>query len=233
MGYHLYFHFTVNSESRLLEPGVPPLSDRLDQMEMLCRDFGPQSVNWRFDPICFYTKTPSGDTAHNLGDFPAIAARAGRLGIPRCTTSFMDHYPKIQKRIRPIPAFSFIDPPLPEKIDRVLKMERHLKEQGIDLLLCCEKDVLAALPYSSGIRRSACIPNDLLMEIFGGRLSRKRDAGQRVQDGCGCMTSVDVGSYHHQPCRHNCLFCYANPVLKSVCQSNVEKENDENRFTGS
>ncbi len=224
MGYHLFFHFTVNSESRVLEPGVPPLADRLAQMETLCRAFGPRCVTWRFDPICFYTENGSEAVTDTLSDFPAIAAQAARLGICRCTTSFMDHYQKIRKRIRSMPGFSFIDPALTEKVDLILKMERHLKSLGIDLLLCCEKDVLGALPASSGVRRSACISNDLFMEIFGGRLSLKRDTGQRIKHGCGCMTAVDVGSYHLQPCRHNCLFCYANPSLRGDCRSNGKKE---------
>jgi hypothetical protein len=71
--------------------------------------------------------------------------------------------------------------------------------------------VLNALPSGSNIRKSSCIPNDLFVKIFGGDLSFKRDTGQRSLKGCGCMISVDIGSYHLHPCYHNCLFCYANP----------------------
>jgi len=53
MGYNLFFNFTINSNSSLLEPRVPPLNQRLDQIEALCRNFGAGAVNWRFDPICF------------------------------------------------------------------------------------------------------------------------------------------------------------------------------------
>ena len=42
----------------------------------------------------------------------------------------------------------------------------------------------------------------------------RRDTGQRVQKGCGCKVSVDIGVYHQHPCYHNCLFCYANPTPK-------------------
>ena len=52
-GYHLFFNFTINSESPLLEPHVPALKKRLDQLKYLCSHFGAESVNWRFDPICF------------------------------------------------------------------------------------------------------------------------------------------------------------------------------------
>ncbi|MBW1644635.1 MAG: DUF1848 family protein [Deltaproteobacteria bacterium] len=34
-GYNLFFNFTINSYSPLLEPNLPSLADRLDQLEML------------------------------------------------------------------------------------------------------------------------------------------------------------------------------------------------------
>ncbi len=56
MGYNLFFNFTVNSRSKLLEPNIPPLKERLAQLEELCRRFKPETVNWRFDPVCFYNR---------------------------------------------------------------------------------------------------------------------------------------------------------------------------------
>ncbi len=208
-GYHLFFNFTINSESPVLEPHVPSLQDRLKQLEYLCRKNDPCSINWRFDPICFY-QTSDNKIHNNLKDFNRIAQKAAQCGVQRCITSFMDNYPKIRKRIKG--RFSFIDPPMEEKIEIVSKMEQHLNEKRMTLATCCEKDLLAHIPDDSQIQKSSCIPNDLLKEIFGGELCLKRDPGQRIKDGCGCMVSVDIGSYHLHPCYHNCLFCYANPV---------------------
>ncbi len=209
-GYNLFFNFTINSDSPLLEPNVPPLNERLNQLDYLCSHFNPVSINWRFDPICFY-KTKKEKFKHNLNDFSIIANKASRCGIRRCITSFMDNYSKIQKRIASIPGFSFIEPPLERKKEIVLEMEKELVAKKISLQTCCEKELLETLPADSGITKSSCIPNDLLVEIFGGDLSFKKDSGQRVKRGCGCMVSVDIGSYSLHPCYHNCLFCYANP----------------------
>jgi hypothetical protein len=213
MGYNLFFNFTINSNSSLLEPRVPPLTQRFDQLGELCREFDPRAINWRFDPICFY-KFHDKEIQDNLNDFHRIAVRACRYGVTRCITSFMDHYPKIQKRIATLPGFSFVDPPLKTKKAVLLKMEKELSEKNIDLYTCCEKDVHNILPADSNIKKSSCIPNDLLVKIFGGHLSFKKDSGQRIKQGCKCMVSVDVGSYHLHPCHHNCLFCYANPTSK-------------------
>jgi len=211
MGYHLFFNFTINSDISLLEPRVPSLKQRLDQLRDLCRDYDPRSINWRFDPICFF-ESEEKVIKDTLCDFSRIATWASQCGVTRCITSFMDHYAKIKKRLKSIPGFSFIDPILSEKIKILLKMEKALLEKKIDLYTCCEKEMLNALPSGSNIRKSSCIPNDLFVKIFGGDLSFKRDTGQRSSNGCGCMISVDIGSYHLHPCYHNCLFCYANPT---------------------
>jgi len=53
-GYASFFNFTLNSESPLLEPRVPPLSHRLRQLSELSGRFGPERIPWRVDPICFF-----------------------------------------------------------------------------------------------------------------------------------------------------------------------------------
>ena len=219
MGYNLFFNFTLNSNNALLEPRIPSLVLRLEQLRELTRDYDPRTLNWRFDPICFF-RFDQQPVKDNLDDFSRIAAWASQCGISRCITSFMDDYAKIKKRIVSMLGFSFIDPVLSEKINILLKMEKELAGKNMDLYACCEKEVLDALPSWSGIRNSSCIPNDLFVEIFGGELSFKKDMGQRTERGCGCMVSMDIGSYHLHPCYHNCLFCYANPTPR-VFRKNV------------
>ena len=211
LGYHLFFNFTINSDNRDLEPNVPPSSERLGQLDHLCSHYGARAVNWRFDPLCFY-RTGQGRLRDDLNDFFAIAGHAAASGISRCITSFMDYYPKIQRRLASRPGFEFIDPPLSEKVDTILEMESRLATLEISLFTCCEKELVQALPTSSSVAPSSCIPNDLLVELYGGQLSLRKDSGQRVKAGCGCKVSVDIGSYRQQPCYHNCLFCYANPT---------------------
>ena len=214
-GYHLFFNFTINSESPQLEPHLPPLDVRLNQLAQLCDRFGSRTVNWRFDPICFF-KTPSHKdiVQDNLSDLDRIAEKAAGVGIKQCITSFMDVYPKIEKRLAALPGFSFSDPPLTIKRQIILKIEKILASGNINLQLCCEKDVFNALPGNTSVTQSACIPSDLLVELFGVNLDLRQDTGQRIQKGCGCKKSVDIGSYHQHPCYHNCLFCYANPTSR-------------------
>ena len=68
MGYNLFFNFTINSQSKLLEPNIPPLEERFAQLEELCCKFKPETINWRFDPICFYRPDNSGNNCYQLNN---------------------------------------------------------------------------------------------------------------------------------------------------------------------
>ncbi len=221
-GYNLFFNFTINTRSPLLEPNLPSLDDRLDQLAYLSSRFDPEAVNWRFDPICFYT-TDGSEIENNMHDFSRIAKAAAKCGVKRCITSFMDHYAKIKKRTAGIKGFSFIDPPPDKKIDILLNMEQALEKLNINLFTCCEKELLAKLPEYSKTVASSCIPNNLLMQLYKGNLSLKKDTGQRIKQGCGCKVSIDIGSYREHPCYHNCLFCYACPSSLGSCKPEGKK----------
>jgi hypothetical protein len=211
MGYHLYFQFTINSKNRILEPNLPGLNQRLEQLQRLCDQFGPRAVNWRFDPICFYRWRGDG-LCSNLDDADRIAATAAAAGIRSCTTSIMDPYAKVTRRSTRLHGFTFVDPPREDKVRALLGLERLLATQRIQLYTCCECELLRALPADSSIRAGACIPSELFMELYGGTLSVQRDSGQRVKAGCGCRLSIDIGSYDGQRCGHDCLYCYASPA---------------------
>lgn len=208
-GYHLFFNFTVNSDNRILEPGVPGLDERLGQAEAIAEAFGPEAVQWRFDPVCYYVDA-SGKVRNNLGDFRKIADFMRSIGVKRCVTSFLDIYAKVKTRAGKN-GLMFSDPPVDKKIRILQRMSDVLSENGMALFTCCEKEIFELLPPESGVMQSACVPNRYLTELYGGKLSYRKDYGQRVKHGCGCMTSADIGSYSEQPCYHDCLFCYANP----------------------
>jgi hypothetical protein len=213
MGYHLFFQFTLTSEDRIIEPHVPPLAARIEQLRHLCGAYGPRAVNWRFDPVCFFRRN-GGEIGDNLDDVVSIAEAAAAAGIRRCTVSVMDHYRKIGRRTSGLADFAFVEVGLEEQAGVLLRMEALLAASDIRLFTCCEKKLLAALPAASTIQAGACIPSGLLMELFGGELSLQRDTGQRIRAGCECRVAVDIGSYHLHPCGHGCLYCYANPTAK-------------------
>ena len=212
-GFNLFFNLTLNSESSILEPGVPPLKKRLTDLSELSRRVGPESIAWRFDPICHYID-PQGTLQNNLHHFSRIALAAKKAGIRRCITSFVDIYPKVQSRTRAA-GIELTPLPIHEKVALVLRLNRELQGLGIDLYTCCENDLQAALPFGSGINPASCIPGPLLAQRHGGDVVLTRDSGQRRHAGCRCTKSRDIGSYTKHPCPTNCLYCYARPVNAS------------------
>jgi DNA repair photolyase len=222
LGYHLFFNFSINSEDHLLEPKVPSLAKRLDQLACLSRKFGPKSITWRFDPICFY-RVNHGRVNNNLKDFLMIAKTAADCGITRCVTSFLDQYKKVRQRAKKRHNITFEDISIKDKVYLIEMLATQLNPLNIALKTCCEKEVVEAVGNKKELTSTSCIPNDLLMDLFGGHLSLRADRGQRVKAGCGCKVSMDIGSYRLHPCHHDCLFCYANPV----CDDKYRDKNDQ------
>lgn len=211
-GYRLFFNFTINSPHKKLEPMMPSLEERLLQLAQLVKAFGPESIQWRFDPICFFN-FPSGAEGSNLDGFHTIARRAADMGIRTCVTSFVDLYRKVALRLSRHADMMLFDPPIPRKVETITSLANQLAPMGITLKLCCEKEILDALPTDVPVTASACIPSDKLKALHGPGISLARDHGQRSKSGCQCGLSKDIGSYTHHPCGHNCLFCYANPAM--------------------
>lgn len=211
-GYRLFFNFTINSPHPELEPNLPALTERLNQLTQLVDMFGPECIHWRFDPICFF-KYPSGGEQSNLDHFHTIAHHAAGLGIRTCITSFVDLYRKVTRRLQRHTDLKIFDPPMDRKVQTVTKLSNQLASLGIALKLCCEKQLLETLPADLPVTSSACIPSDTLAALYGPGISLAKDRGQRTKSGCLCGISKDIGNYTHHPCHHNCLFCYANPAM--------------------
>ncbi len=223
LGFNLYFNFTINSQSPFLEPNLPALKKRFEQLGKLVSVFGPEKISWRFDPVCFFESNGKNPEKNNLLDFAVIAEEVSKLGIKKCVTSFFDDYAKIKKRLEFLSkknnrTIIFKDPSMEKKKEVIHRMGKYLAKKNITLYLCCEKKVFANLDPNTTVLENACIDGNHLKKLFGSHLKIKRDYGQRSKKGCRCTQSIDIGSYEKHPCFHNCLFCYANPHIDTFIQ---------------
>jgi hypothetical protein len=207
-GWPVVFNFTLNSQDPLLEPELPPLEQRMEQMAALADIYGPDAIRWRFDPVVFYRR--GGKIHDNLHEYCRLLDFAAGLGISECTVSFMDPYRKVERRQRGIKDFSFVYPEANEMKNVAARMAATAAGYGIKLLTCCEP-VLAGAGIDN-LAAAGCIDHGLIERLYGTKLSGRRDKGQRTGSGCLCHESIDIGSYREQPCRCNCLYCYANPL---------------------
>lgn len=83
--------------------------------------------------------------------------------------------------------------------------------RGMEAVSCAEEIDLE----EAGIRHGACIDRALIEGILGEKLSGGKDQGQRPA--CGCMESVDLGTYN--TCPNSCAYCYANHSAASTARA--------------
>jgi DNA repair photolyase len=193
--YNYYFQFTITAYGQLLEPNVPTRDEAIDIFNRLSRKIGKNRVVWRYDPIILADNI---DIKYHVASFEYIAKQLfGKTR--RCVISFLDLY---KKTIRNISSVSVTDITVEMMIDLARALSILASRYGIELVSCAEEIDLV----SYGIKHGKCIDDKLIEEVFGFALQIEKDKTQRAE--CGCVASVDIGSYN--TCPHGCLYCYAN-----------------------
>jgi len=198
--YHLFFNFTINDSSSL-EPYVPDKAETLKQMRWIADKFGSERINWRFDPVVMWNE----GRESNIASFYRLADSIADMGVNRCYFSFATWYGKCVSRAKKH-GFDYYVPDTQQQIDMASQLACHAKKMGIVMYSCCN-DALVGI---DNVAKAHCIDGELLSRLAGYPCSVSRDTGQREQ--CGCTKSIDIGSYY-PPCRHGCIYCYANPLV--------------------
>ncbi len=206
--YNLYFHYTINNYSPLLEPGVPPYAAALRTLEGLLARYRPAQFTIRFDPVIISAggelePTPGKPGRARLAAFDRLCRDLIALGMNGCrlATSYVALYPHVKKRLAALPGLGFV--PLGNDVLRLFF--RRLAETAAGhgfTLHACASPLLAGIP---GLAPGRCIDGALLAALAGERASLARDGGQRAA--CGCTKSVDIGGYG-QTCGFGCVYCY-------------------------
>ena len=216
LGINYYFQFTLNDyETDGLEPGVPPLAERIETFRRLADRIGPERVIWRFDPLLLTDRL----TADALLGRIACLAEALRGATRKLVISFADieRYRSVRRRLARHNAGAREFTPEEMAFFAANLVERN-KGWGLELATCAEE---VELP---GIAPNRCIDDRLLSSCFGDDAELMeflgvdplfpgeapstvplKDRGQRKA--CGCIVSKDIGEYG--TCQHGCVYCYA------------------------
>ncbi|MFX0141281.1 MAG: DUF1848 family protein [Candidatus Hodarchaeota archaeon] len=202
--YNLYFIFTINDCKRW-EPNVISLDKRLKQLEELVADYGPEFIEYRFDPIVYWRESGERELLNNLNSFKAIIQHVSNLGINNCVFSFANWYKKCISRSKKF-GLVYYDPPLKEKLDIIKPMAQYCKTLGIRMYTCCNPE----LTQISNIYPAHCINGNFLIRLFKEKCSI---ANTPTREACGCTKSKDIGNYNEQICKHACIYCYAHPLV--------------------
>jgi hypothetical protein len=216
LGY--YFQFTVNDyEAEGLEPGVPPLTERVQTFVELSRRIGREKVIWRYDPLLL---------TEGL-DVDRLVERVARVGeriypfTDKLVIAFADieRYAKVRRRLR---TFGKGCRELTAEEMRVFaeRLTAAVRPRGLTIATCAETIDLAEL----GIGHNKCVDDLLLTHLFPGDRELMdflgpqeirqglKDTGQRKE--CGCIVSKDIGTY--DTCPHACRYCYATSSDRAV-----------------
>jgi hypothetical protein len=226
MGY--YFQFTLNDyEAEGLEPGVPPLGERVETFAELSRRIGKEKVVWRYDPLLLF----DGLNVERLVERVVRVGEATHPWTEKLAIAFADieRYAKVRSRLR---RFGGGCRELsPEEMRAFAeRLTDAARGWGLQIATCAEAIDLSDL----GIGRNKCIDDALMTRLFphdaelmpflGPEALRQRikDKGQRKE--CGCIVSKDIGAY--DTCPHLCRYCYANSSERAVASTCARPEGE-------
>lgn len=193
-GFNYYFQFTISSYAQDIEKSVPRKTEIIEKFQKLAQLIGKEKVIWRYDPIILNEKY---DFNYHVKYFDYIAGRLSGY-TEKVIISFIDCYSKIKNRL--------------EEYKIAELNQQQMRELGIALKQIADKHNLKIESCSEkinlddiGIYHGHCIDGELINRICKKNFIFQKDKTQR--DECGCVTSIDIGSYN--TCRHNCAYCYA------------------------
>lgn len=194
-----YFQFTLTPYGQEIEPGLPPVCQRIETLLRLSDRIGPERVIWRYDPVF---QNPDWTLDRHEEQF-GERVRDFRGAVRQCTFSFLDRYRKIEGALARLGVSPWTQDTMREMAQR---MARIGHAAGMTLETCAEEIDLSHL----GIGPARCVDAGLLEGLACGRTGSakpaRKDPNQRAA--CGCAASADIGMYH--TCIHGCAYCYAN-----------------------
>ncbi len=200
MGYRYYFQFTLTPYDEDLEPGLRNKKDILKTFQRLSDRVGRERVLWRYDPIIINDRYRVEFHLDKINDL--CSSLSGYTEV--CTISFVDLYHKLH----PAKGLPFREATEEEMACLAKAFSEAGSRYGLSVRACCEKADLS----SYGIRPASCIDQRTIEKVCGYSITGRRDSNQR--SGCGCIQSIDIGSYN--TCPSGCRYCYANAGIASA-----------------
>ncbi len=196
-GKNHYINFTINAYPKELETRVPKLSKVLSIVDYLFDRYGENYIRWRFDPIIISNLT----SKDFIFDKFLFLCNNLKGKVKTCITSFVDFYPKVIKRIIKSQIIKVRNLDFEEQVEIFSTINRIAKEFGIELLLCCEKEISKELK----IKEASCV-NPIYFE--DNNYNELEFNQKPTRKGCTCIESKDIGFYNS--CLFDCVYCYSN-----------------------
>lgn len=192
---NLFFHFTITGNSDL-ELRAPDLRLACSDYITLAKQYSPDHLIWRFDPICITDRLSFEIYEERF----AACAELLRGHTSSCIISFAHPYRKMMNNLKNYTSHTMIEVSPQEQKAYADRLAARASRCGIKLLACCNDHLL-----SEAVGKAQCIDGGRLSLLFQTALDTRAAASRK---GCGCTRSVDIGAY--DTCGHGCVYCYAN-----------------------
>lgn len=204
LGYEYYFQFTLNPYGKNIEVNVPTKNKIIASFKELANQIGPERVIWRYDPILL---TDDITVEYHIKYFEYLASKLHNH-TKKCVISYIDFYEKCKRNLKPANPIEFN---YKVKLQIATALKKIADRYGLIVETCAEDIELNEI----GIKYGKCVDDTLIESLCGSGLKVSKDKNQR--EACGCVTSIDIGSYN--TCNHGCLYCYANFNRKMVVEN--------------
>ncbi|MDO6543686.1 DUF1848 domain-containing protein [Photobacterium sanguinicancri] len=219
LGFNYYFQYTITGYPKKIENSVPRPHRAIQTFINLSDRIGANRVIWRYDPILVSNVI---DTDEHKRLFYKIASMLhGKT--KRVVISFSDFYKKTERNLASIKDLHYTDiTKNPNMLNELVSYMSSVANQfGMSIETCAEEIDTS----TSGVAHGKCIDDTLINDLFGLSVGDIKDSGQR--EACGCIKSIDIGSYN--TCLHECSYCYAT-FNKQTVLKNKSKHDPKSPF---
>lgn len=207
-GYRYYFQFTLNAYDAELEPGMPPVEERVRTFQNLSDQLGPDRLVWRYDPIIISAKyTPEWHAERFTELAKQLQGYTNRVVI-----SVVDNYKHVESRL----IYTLTRPPTYDMTPLMETIVKAARASNIRVQSCAE-DL-----RKYGIEPGRCVDPEVIELITGRTVTQAKD--QRQRKACGCVPSQDIGV--HNTCPNGCVYCYSNTNHELAKQRWVKHDSD-------
>ena len=213
-GYRYYFQYTIIGYPESIDPKSPSIGTAIKTFQELSELIGKERVIWRYDPILYSNETP---LEWHIKQISFLIEKLNSH-TKRLVISFIDPYRKTKIRMDKETGNDFHLAPDAFEVSAYNQLIRWIGREannaGLETQTCAEDADLERL----GIKDGKCIDDDLIRNIWGITVSKRKDPSQRKQ--CGCVGSKDIGV--NNTCLFGCKYCYATSSIKAA-ENNFEK----------
>lgn len=230
MGYPYYFQYTITGYGSELEGNRPDQEVALETFVSLSERLGKHRVIFRYDPIILTDKYT---ISWHLETFRYLMARLGPH-TERVVFSFVDAYRRTAKAMRAHGVRKISEAQMHQLVQGMMGIAApfgvqletcaeaiDLKAYGVTASSCVSAQLVARI-IGESVDKNGLDGNEIDAKKIDGKVQEAKFLGAKDlevkmldmkalkysgRNGCGCVKSVDIGSYH--TCHHGCVYCYA------------------------